>query len=83
MADDDEIKNWNKPWPAFTYTSNDDKIGGIRVLSTMQFRDTSWVKGLKMGLIKKTKVKFPTTIQWMGLIPNLCFIRSKIRGFKI
>ena len=73
MADDDEIKNWNKPWPAFTYTSNDDKIKEFEFIYDASSRHIMG-QGFENGLIKKNgKWVYPHDYPVDGLDPEFVF----------
>ena len=56
----DGIKNWNRPWSAFTFTDYNIKGKEFGVWTGMQARETPWLNGMKIGLKKKWE---------MGLFP--------------
>jgi len=70
----DEIKNWNTPWSAFSFTDYNYKFKEYGVMLSKQVSETEWLEGLKMNLEKKNgKWVYPHDYPVDGLDPEFIF----------
>ena len=83
------IKNWNRPWSAFTFADYNIKGKEFGVWTGMQARDTPWLNGVKIGFQKRNgKWVFSHDYPVDGLDPEFVFhsfedSRLQDRRFKV